>query len=103
VTRVESRLERWALPFVRDSTLWPILVVVIGHVVAFAAPVMLLAVRDGRLSSWAALLGLAALTVGLLRSEAHPRRRPGPLGSVALTTWLLSAAAAVAVDRFDIF
>jgi hypothetical protein len=101
--RVESRLERWVMPFVRDPTLWPILVVVIGHVVAFVAPAMLLAVRDGRIGSWAVLLGLAALTVELLRAEPHPPRRPGPLGVVTLVTWLLSAGAAAAADHYGIF
>lgn len=96
-------VDRWILPFVREPTLWPVLVVVIGHAIALAAPLLLLAVRDGSGGAAAslALLGLASLAIALL--ELRRRGRLGPLAGLLLTTWLLSAAAAWAADRFGIF
>jgi hypothetical protein len=37
----ELWVDRWILPAVRESTLFPLLLVVVGHVVAFIAPALL--------------------------------------------------------------
>lgn len=100
---MESRIDRVVLPFVRDPALWPILVILIAHIAAFVAPVLLFALREGRIASFAALFGLAGLSVGLVRHEWRERGRPGPLCGLTLATWLVAIAAAFAADRYGIF
>jgi hypothetical protein len=95
--------ERWLLPFVRDSTLWPVLLVVIAHAAAFLAPALLLALRDRRITAQAALLLLAAFTVNGVWGEIRRRGRVGALNVVVLCTWLLSVVLAVVADRYGIF
>ncbi|MDH3210981.1 MAG: hypothetical protein OEM05_00680 [Myxococcales bacterium] len=95
--------ERWLLPFVHDSTLWPVLLVVIGHAAAFLAPALLLAVRDRRLAAQAAVLILAALTVTSVWQEVRQQRRPGALNGVILCVWLLGGVLAVLADRYGVF
>ena len=95
--------ERWLLPFVRDSTLWPVLLVVIAHAAAFLAPALLLALRDRRIPAQAALLLLAAFTVDSVWRELRRRGRVGALNGVVLCTWLLSVVLAVVADRYGIF
>ena len=41
-------VDRFILPFVRESTLWPVLIVLVAHVVAFVAPALLFAVVADR-------------------------------------------------------
>jgi hypothetical protein len=95
--------ERWLLPFVRDSTLWPVLLVVIAHAAAFLAPALLLALRDRRIPAQAALLLLAAFTINGVWGEIRRRGRVGALNVVVLCIWLLSAVLAVVADRYGIF
>jgi len=99
----ESRVDRFVLQFVRDPLLWPVLIVVIAHLAAFVAPVLLLGLRDGRISSVAALLGLAGLSAGVVRHEWREKRRVGPRCGLLAAAWLVSIAAAYAADRYEIF
>jgi hypothetical protein len=39
-------VDRWLLPYVEDSALWPVLIVLLAHVAAFVTPVTLFAIRD---------------------------------------------------------
>jgi len=96
-----SRVDRWLLVFVRESTLWPVLLVLIGHAVALVAPLLLWAIRDGeRGPAWAlALLGLPS-ALGVAWELRH--RGPGALTGLLLSTWGLSIAAAIAADRYDL-
>ena len=95
-------VERWILPFVRDSRLWPVLVVVIGHVVAFTAPMLLLGLRDRRP---AALLGcgLLAMAANVVRRELAAHGRPGALSALVAATGALAAVAAWLADRYALF
>ena len=60
-TGVDRRnaVDRWVMPYITDSTLWPVLLVIMAHVVAFVAPVLLFAVRDRHYVAIATALGLA--------------------------------------------
>jgi hypothetical protein len=91
--------EQWLLPYVEDSTLWPVLVVVIAHAVAFVAPILLFAVRDGRATAMVATLGLGFLSVQTIRYELRRRQKVGALTWVLVITWVSSVAVAVAADR----
>ena len=99
----ELWVDRWILPAIRESTLFPLLLVVIGHVVAFIAPALLFAIRDRQLGAQVVLLALIALTSGCVRFEIRRHRRPDLLSVILLATWLLSGATAWACDRYGLF
>ena len=96
-----SWVDRAVLPFVFEPTLWPVLLVVIGHAVAFVTPALLWALRDGRPAAQAALLLLGLLTVRTLRFELGRQRRPGALTGIWGAIWLLSGALAVFAHRHN--
>lgn len=98
-----SWIDRWLLPFVREPTLWPVLLVVVLHVVAFVAPMLLLWLRDGRTGALAGLLPVVALSGAGAWLELRSRERAGALCGVIAATWLLSAGAAIVADRAGIF
>ena len=102
VGEMPSWVDRVILPFVTEPTLWPILLVAIGHAVAFVTPALLWAVRDGRPAAQAALLGLAFLTLRTLRFDFRRRRRPGALSGIVFSMWILSGVLAVAADRYGV-
>ena len=50
----KSSAERWLLPYFEDSSLWPVLLVVVAALAAFLAPVLLMAARSLDLRALAA-------------------------------------------------
>jgi hypothetical protein len=98
-----DRVERFILPFVREPTLWPVLLVVIGHAAAAIAPAMLLAVRDRNPTAWLALVVLAALSVSVPVYEVDRQRRPGALSAIVLVAWLLGAGLALVAHHYGAF
>jgi hypothetical protein len=95
--------DRWLLPFVRDSTLWPVLLVAVAHAAVFLAPTLLLAVRDRRAAAQGAVLLLAALTLKSVWQELRRRRRLAALNAVLVCVWLLGIVLAVLADRYGVF
>jgi hypothetical protein len=96
-------VDRFVLVFVRESTLWPVLLVLIGHAAAFLGMAMLLGLRDGRIPS---LLLLALLAVASLRASAvefGARRRPGALTGLIGSVWLASAGLAWLAHHYGVF
>ena len=96
-------IERWVLYWAREPTLWPVFLVLVGHVVALVGPLMIWAARDGDWSSGATLLGLAGATGYGMWVEIRARRRPGLLAGVLLGTWAVTGALAWLADREGIF
>ena len=96
-------VERWILPFVYEPTLWPILLVLIGHAAAFGTPLLLLALRDRRPGALAALAAALFGTIQVARYEWRCRGRPAALWGVLGGTWLLAGALAVVADRYGVF
>jgi len=96
-----SRVDRWILVFVRESTLWPVLLVLVGNSVVLLAPLFLWSFRDGRAGpGWAlAILALPSLA-GIVWELRH--RGPGALSGLLLTTWALAAAAALAANHYGL-
>lgn len=87
-------MDRWVMPYVEDSLLWPVLIVIVLHFVAFITPVLLMAIRDLRIS---ALLAVAIMLYGTLRAitwDVRDRSGPGAITAILLITWVLSAIAA---------
>ena len=102
----EERLpfaERWVAPFVREPLLWPVGVVIIAHAVAFLAPVMLLGLRDRRISALGALAGIAVLSGAAARAELARRHKPGVVCALLAVIWLFAGATAFAAHRAGIF
>jgi hypothetical protein len=95
-------VERVVMPFVRESTLWPVLIVLVAHVALAIAMALLLALRDRRIASMAALAGLVGLTVAAVSKELR-RGRPGVLCGLLLASWLLGAALATVADHYGVF
>jgi len=97
-----SVLERWVLPYIEDSALWPVLIVVIAHVVAFIAPLCLYAIRERSLVAMVAVAWLAFLTVQGMRYEKGLRGRFGSFSWLLLVTWAASGVAAYFGNRWDV-
>ena len=72
----ELWVDRYLLPAVREFTLFPLLLVVIGHVVAFIAPALLFALRDRSFGAMLALFAMGVLTVQCVRFEVARHGRP---------------------------
>ena len=98
----ELWVDRWILPAVRESTMFPLLLVVIGHVVAFVTPALLFALRDRQIGARVVVFALAVLTFGCVRFEIRRHRRPDVLSAILLATWLASGAAAWACNRYGL-
>jgi hypothetical protein len=96
-------VDRFILPFVRESTLWPVLIVLIAHAVAFLGPAMLFALRDGSRHSAAVLMLLLALSALVVRFEWRRDHRLAALSAVTAITWVSSAGFAWISDRTGIF
>ena len=96
-------VERWILPFVRESTLWPILIVIIGHASAFMTAALLIGLREGRFAAAVAVLGLLFISGNVVRYEWARVGRPGALAGVVLATWLLTGLLAYLADRYGLF
>lgn len=92
--RGPSRLERAVLPFVREPTLWPILLVLVAHVVVFVAPLLVVAWRDGGGWAIAGLCVTGALSATASVLEIRDRRRPGSITALLAVVWLLCGAGA---------
>ena len=101
--RGRSRLERVVLPFVRESTLWPVLATVVVHLVALTAPLLVLCVRDRHAWASAGVAALALATAAAAACEIHDRRRPASICVLLGVVWLLSGAASLVAVRLEIF
>ena len=96
-------VDRFILPFVRESTLWPVLIVLVAHVVAFVGPAMIFAVRDEGRGSMAVLAVLVVLSALVVRFEWRREGRPAALTALTAVTWVSSAAFAWLANRTHIF
>lgn len=99
----DTWVDRYLLIFLRESTLWPILLVIVGHVVAFMVPVLLLSIRERRISAIACLLLLGFFTVNIVRFDVGREGRPAALSILALATWALSGCVAWVAHDTGIF
>lgn len=96
-------VDLWIMPYIRDSSLWPVLIVLVAHVVAFVTPVLLFAVRDARIGPMIAIGVLAILTVKGFRWEMRTRRAFGAISWLIVVCWTASAIAAYFADRSNFF
>ena len=100
---VFGRFESIVTFFVKEQTMWPILVVVLGHLAAFLASALLLGARDRMPASMVALLGLSLGSLELVRVERTGRGRFGVMTGLVIATWVMGIAMAIAADRMGAF
>lgn len=98
-----DKVDRFVLIFLRESTLWPILIVIVGHIVVFIAPVLLLATRDRRPSAMAMTVVLGWLSFSLVRFDRKRSGKLAQLSALALVVWMLAIATAVVAHWTGIF
>ena len=91
----ESRAEFWILPYIEDSSLWPVLIVVMAALAAFLTPVLFYAVYHLNVQAILAALLLLWLTGRAIRWEWRLTGRPGGLAFVLTIVWSSAAAAVV--------
>ncbi len=99
--RDRSRLDTWLGPFLTDSLLWPVGIVMGASLALFGSAILLLAMERNAFA-WVTLLALLAATADGLRGDLR-RRRLGPGGIVIVAVWALSILAAVAAAQLGLF
>jgi len=99
----ELWVDRWILPALRETALLPVVLVVVGHGVAFMTPMWIFALRDREIGALLALLGLLVLSFECVRFEWRRYGRPALLSGWIGGTWLASIAAAWACNRYALF
>jgi hypothetical protein len=87
-------VDMWIMPYLRDVSLWPVLVVLILHVVAFISPIVLYAVRDRMIGPMVALGVVVLLTLRGFRWEMQSRGQFGAISWLFVATWTTSFVAA---------
>ena len=90
----DPTLERFIMHYFEDSALWPIVIVIMGHLVALSSFTLLPAVRDRKIS---AMLAAALLLYGSFLVLRWEYQKHGHLGIIALllaVTWALSGLVA---------
>ena len=101
-TEPRSNVERWVMPYFEDSSLWPVLLVVLAHIAAFMTPLVLMAVRDRTVPGIVCGLILAYFTFVSLRWEWRHRGRLGALAFGVGLVWLMAGLAAYYSDQIGI-
>jgi hypothetical protein len=96
-------VERWIEPYFRDSSLWPVLVVMAAILVTLVATLLLLAVGDRNLAAMAALLALGWMSVDATLRQLRSRGRLGLVGGSILAIWGLGIGAAIAARQSGLF
>ena len=86
--------ERFIMHYFENSTLWPIVVVVVGHAVALASFALLFAVRERKPSG---IVGTVVLLYASFLALRWEYQKHGHLGIITVLldiTWILSALTA---------
>jgi len=91
------------VPLVRDSMLWPILAVFVGHLVAGLSFALVVALSERRAAALLAVAFALFLTAQGVRTELRVRGKPAALTWILAATWLLSAAVAIAARHWNVF
>jgi len=92
--------ERWVLPYVQESTLWPVLLVLLAHIVAFAAVAILFGVRDRAPVAILVIVLLAGASLRGVRYDWRRSGRPTALSGLLAVIWVMSFVAAYYGDHW---
>jgi hypothetical protein len=93
--------DRWIRPYAAESTLWPVLLVVLAHIAAFVAPAVLFAVRDRSLPAMAAL-AILIVASGRAVMVDLAERRLGLITALVATSWGLTLTFAFYAHRWNL-
>jgi hypothetical protein len=96
-----SAFDRYLLPCLKESTLWPVVIVLIAHAAAFLLPAILFSFRDRSPPAMLAIAVLFGLSLRACGSDWR-RRKFGPLSGLLLAIWLLAAAAAYFANKWQL-
>ncbi len=94
--------DKWVLPYLDDSGLWPVVAALLGHVAMLLAPLLLGVARDRNPFAIASLLIVAYFSVRVMVTDLRGRWRRGLVTSVVLGTWVLSAAVAYGAAQYGL-
>ncbi len=97
----QSWFDTWIRPYVVESTLWPVLIVVLAHLAAFVAPIVLFAVRDRRIPSMAALAVLLVASGSAIGVDVS-KRRVGLITGLILAAWAMTGLFAYFAGRWHL-
>lgn len=94
-------IERWVMPYVAESGLWPVLAALLGHVVLVIAPV-LLGLWRGNPAMALPLTVMIMISVWIIRTEWAGYGRPARASVVVGLTWCAAVVLAYVGDRTDL-
>lgn len=98
-----DRVERYFMPYVRDSALWPVLFAFLGIIATFLSAPMVYVVRDRNLIAAAGLLVLLmGPSAAIVRYERTRHGRAGALTRVLVGTWVAAAVLASVSGYYDL-
>ena len=97
----QNGFDSWIRPYVVESTLWPVLIVVLAHIAAFVAPVVLFALRDRRIPSMAALAVLLVASGSAIGVDVA-KRRVGLITGLVLAAWAITGLFAYFAGRWHL-
>lgn len=97
----QNGFDSWIRPYVVESTLWPVLIVVLASLAAFVAPVVLFALRDRRMASMAALAVLLVAS-GRAIGVDLAKRRVGLISGLVLAAWSMTGLFAYFAGRWHL-
>ena len=95
-------LQRWVLPYIEDSALWPVLIVLVAHVMAFISPMIAFTVRDQSIPAGLVVVWLAYMSYRGARYERVVRDRHGSFTWILVVTWAVSFVGAYYGMRWDV-
>ena len=98
----DRAVDRHLAIFYRDSTLWPVLVVVVGAVGTLGASMLVLAVRERNPYSLVALAVLGWVSVDVVWRDLRERRF-GVASRAIVFLWCVAAAVALVAARMKLF
>ncbi|MBW2269454.1 MAG: hypothetical protein JRH16_12835 [Deltaproteobacteria bacterium] len=100
---LEGGWENWVLPYIHDSALWPVLIVIVAHVVAGMIPLLISAVRERWIPAIVLTAWLGFLSYKLCRNDVKQHAGLSAIGWLLIITWLLGGTAAYFSDRTGLF
>lgn len=96
------RVEQWALPFVQDFGLLPVLIAIIGHFSVAISPLLLWAVRGRNPAGAVGVLILLFLSWEVVSLDLKAVRRPARLSLVVASIWGLAGLMAWAGNHYGL-
>ena len=97
----QNGFDSWIRPYVVESTLWPVLIVMLASLAAFVAPVVLFALRDRHIPAMAALTVLLVASGRAIGVDVA-KRRVGLITGLVLAAWAMTGLFAYFAGRWHL-